>query len=415
MEYIAVTGGNPLTGEVGISGAKNSVLPLLAATVAIPGRCVLRNCPNLTDVDAAVGILRHLGCRVSREGDAVFVDSRTLTCSSIPPELMGAMRSSVLFLGSLMTRMGTCRLSQPGGCPLGKRPIDLHLLGLESMGAQIRWEGDCCSCQGRLTGKTVVLAFPSVGATENLILAALGARGTTTICNAAREPEIRDLAGFLRKAGAKITGDGTGVIQIVSTPLRDTEYRVMPDRMEAVTYLAALAATGGHGLLRGARKEDVQAVLEVLQKAGCEIRTGHEMLELQAPPRLKGVGLIRTAPHPGFPTDAQAPLMAALLRAEGTTLFQEQVFPRRFGHVPALRAMGGKILTAGTLAMVRGVTGTRGAVVRAADLRGGAALVLAALAARGQSRIYGLEHIHRGYDALTGKLRQLGGDIEEVC
>lgn len=415
MEYLAVTGGKTLSGQLRISGAKNSVLPLLAATVTVPGQSILLGCPDLTDVNAALEILRHLGCGVYRADNTICVDSRTLIHNSIPPDLMKTMRSSVLFLGALMARTGSCELSQPGGCPLGERPIDLHLLGIRALGAHAKWECDRLLCSGTLVGKPVALSFPSVGATENLMLAAVGARGITTICNAAREPEIRDLAGFLRAAGAKISGDGTPVIQIEGSALHATEYAVMPDRMEAATYLAALAATGGEGVLRNVRREDLTAVLAVLQKAGCQIHTGNGELVLRSPRRLKGVGLIRTAPHPGFPTDAQAPLMAAFLQSEGVTIFQEQVFPKRYSHVPDLVAMGGRVHISGTLAAVRGTSHTCGANVQARDLRGGAALAVAALAAEGKSRIYGLEHIHRGYESFSQKLWALGADVKEVC
>ncbi len=414
MEYIQVTGGIPLEGELRISGAKNSVLPLLAATLLFRGESELRGCPKLTDVDDAVAILRSLGCKAERIGDTLRVDSHGLSGNSITKEQMCTMRSSILFLGPLLARTGMCRFYEPGGCCLGARPIDMHLGGLKTLGAEVFWEDGGLTCCGKLKGGTVVLPFPSVGATENLILAAIGAEGVTIICNAAREPEIGDLIGFLSSGGARIYGTGTSVLEIHGGFPESACYKVMPDRMEAATYLSAAAATGGLLLLRDIAPGLLQPVLDPYRRAGCVLRPEANTIFLRAPHRMKGGGVIKTSPYPGFPTDAQAPVMAAFLRAEGVTVFEETVFSDRYRHVPALREMGGKIETISSLAVVTGVEKTLGTKMEATDLRGGAAMVIAALGAEGDSFITGVHHIHRGYGDFAQKLSLLGADIQNI-
>lgn len=411
MAVFDLRGGKRLSGEVRISGAKNSVLPLLAATVLFREPCLLHNCPNLSDVDAALEILRHLGCRVKRQGGDIMVDSFGLNRYDIPRGLMEKMRSSVFFLGPLLGRFGKARMYAPGGCCLGDRPIDLHLMGLQALGTETSWEEDQLVCQAKaLQGGAVTLPFPSVGATENLMLAAMGARETVTIFGAAREPEIVDLAEFLKKGGGKIYGAGTGMIQIEGGDLHEAEYQVMPDRIEAATYLCAVASAGGEALLREARVEDMRSVCQILQRAGCGIRKTDCGVAVAAG-RLKSPGPVRTAPYPGFPTDAQAPVMAALLKAAGTTVFEENIFSNRFRHVKALRDLGGKIAVSGSIAAVSGTETLEGAYMEATDLRGGAAMVVAALGAEGPSTVGQIQHILRGYDRFPEKLQALGAEI----
>lgn len=412
MAVFDLQGGRKLSGEVTVSGAKNSVLPLLAATVLFRGPCLLHNCPDLSDVDTASQILRHLGCRVERQGNEIFVDSWGINRYDIPKELMEKMRSSVIFLGPLLARMGQCRMYAPGGCALGARPIDIHLMGLRIMGAEVSWEDDQLICRrGKLRGCHVTLPFPSVGATENLMLAAMGAEDTVTLFNAAREPEIADLAAFLRSGGGRIYGAGTGMLQVEGGALDAGEHWVMPDRIESATFLCAVAAAGGEALLRGADGNHLTAVCRILADAGCAIRTSQQGVAIAAG-ELRCTGPVRTAPYPGFPTDAQAPVMAGLLRAAGTTVFEENIFSDRFRHVPALRSLGARIAVSGSIAAVSGVERLRGARMEATDLRGGAAMVVAALAAEGRSRVTHAEHILRGYDGFAEKLRSLGADIE---
>lgn len=414
MDYIAVTGGKRLRGEIPISGAKNSVLPLLAATILFREPCTLSGCPRLTDVEAAIEILRCLGCQVFRENDRITVDSRTLSGCEISQPMMKKMRSSILFLGPLMARTGRCSLYQPGGCKLGARPIDLHLKGVEQLGAKTTWDGSRLTCCGKLIGKIYVLPYPSVGATENIIMAALGAAGMTTIFNAAREPEVGDLIGFLTKGGAKIQGRGTSVLRIWGGLPKSADYRVVPDRAEAATYLAASAAAGGSVCLKSVIPSHLTSVLACYKKAGCKIRIDKDEIFMQVPERLFGAGFIRTEPYPGFPTDAQAPVMASLVKAQGVTVFDECVFSDRYRHVPGLKAMGADIETVSSLAVVSGTEETFGAAVEATDLRGGAAMVVAALGASGESQIFGIEHLRRGYENMEVKLQNVGADIREV-
>ena len=418
MSYYEIQGGRPLSGSLAVHGAKNSVLPILAACLLVPGQCVIRNCPDLSDVSATLDILRLLGCRADREGDAVTVDASALGRSDIPEHLMREMRSSVIFLGALLARLGAAELSYPGGCELGPRPIDLHLSALRTLGAEILEEQGALACRrGRegLSGREICLSIPSVGATENIMLAACGCPGVTTIVGAAREPEIADLQGFLRAIGAQIEGAGTSAIAIRGgAPLHPAEYRVMGDRIAAATYLCGAAAAGGEIEVTGIAPDTLTAVLACLEEAGCNLHTGPERVAITCAGPLRGISPVRTAPYPGFPTDAQAVLMAALAGGEGATLFVENIFDSRYRHVDELRRMGADIQIAGRAAMVSGVGRLRGAGLRSPDLRGGAALVVAALGAEGTSQVSGLRHIKRGYQGLDKNLRALGADIHEV-
>ena len=415
MRYITIEGGTPLRGEVAVQGAKNSVLPILAATLLSGDMCRIEGCPHLSDVDSAADILRYLGCAVQWDGDDLLVDSTTLTRCDIPQTLMRRMRSSVIFLGAILARCGWAELSYPGGCELGPRPIDLHLAALRALGADIDDAGGTLRCRARkLTGCQIVLATPSVGATENAMLAACGAEGTTVIANAAREPEIVDLQTFLQKMGAHVQGAGSSTVVVEGgAPLHGCVHTVVADRIVAATYLAAAAGTGGDIRLEGVDYRHLSAVATMLRQAGCRLTCGETSIRLQAPRRLQSAGPIRTAPYPGFPTDAQAVLMASLLRSEGATVFVENIFDSRYRHVPEMVRMGADIRLEGRVAVVCGVDRLHGAAVRAKELRGGASLVLAGLQAEGETAVTGVEHIQRGYEDLTGELAQLGADIRQ--
>ena len=416
MSAFIVEGGRPLSGTVRVHGAKNSVLPILAAAVLAQGESIIHNCPDLSDVAASIEILRHLGCRVERSGDTVTVDAAALTGCDVPDRLMREMRSSVIFLGAILGRTGRAVMSFPGGCELGPRPIDLHLAAIRSLGAQIEERSGVLDCTGeRLVGCDIALSIPSVGATENAMLSAVAARGVTTITNAAREPEIVDLQGFLRAVGAKVHGAGSSVITVEGgVPLHGGSYAVMGDRIVAATYLAAAASAGGTVEVTGVDYRHLSTVSAVLREAGCDVQSGAESIRLRRDGPLQGVRPVRTAPYPGFPTDAQAPLMAALTRGKGCTVFVENIFESRYRHVDELSRMGADIRVEGRVAVVYGVPRLHGAQVRATDLRGGAALAVAALGAEGRSELTGVHHIDRGYQSLEGDLRRLGAEIRRI-
>ena len=414
MSVMYIRGGKPLEGELSVHGAKNSVLPILAACLLAREPVTLTNCPRLTDVTAALGILRHLGCRVEQEGHTIVVDPTGAAGSFISEEQMRAMRSSIIFLGPLLARTGEAHLTYPGGCELGPRPIDLHLAAIRDLGCEVT-EDRGIHCQGRSAGGDVQLALPSVGATENAILCAVGATGPTTITNAAREPEIGDLQSFLNSLGASVRGAGSSTITVEGgRPLSGGTFNIMGDRIVAATLLSAAAAAGGRVRLRAVDWRHLATVLSVFHQAGCQVESRLEYVELERGPGapLKGVPTIRTAPYPGFPTDAQAPVMAALAASQGCTLFVETMFDSRYRHVPELIRMGADITTEGRVALVRGVERLHGARVEASDLRGGGALAAAALGAEGTTVLSGLRHIDRGYEELEEMLRSLGADVE---
>ncbi|MBE6962302.1 MAG: UDP-N-acetylglucosamine 1-carboxyvinyltransferase [Ruminococcaceae bacterium] len=413
MSCFAVTGGKKLSGEVTIQGAKNSVLPILAATLLSRGQCVLENCPRLRDVMASIQILQSLGCRTWWQGNALSVDTTYISGAVIPDTLMREMRSSAIFLGAMLARCGEAELSYPGGCELGPRPIDLHLGGLRQLGADIEEEGGRLRCKSaKLRGCDIALSLPSVGATENLMLAACGAEGTTRILHAAREPEIVELQAFLRLCGAEVSGAGSDCVVIRGgKPLHGCSHRVRADRIVTATYLCGAAAAGGEVFLRQARADDLTAVVTVLREAGCEIRKDAAGIFCGRKGKLRAVSTVRTAPYPGFPTDAQSVLMAALLCGEGTTVFEENIFENRYRHVSELCRMGGDIRVLGRVAVVNGVRHLHGAAVESTDLRGGAALCVAGLSAEGRTQVGGIHHIQRGYADLPGDLRALGADV----
>lgn len=420
MQKFIVRGGRRLRGELELQGCKNSSLPILAASLLCGGECVLMNCPKLTDVFAALRILGCTGCKCTFSDNTAAVDSKDITRNEIPEELMREMRSSIIFMGAMLGRCGECTVSVPGGCELGPRPIDMHISALRRMGADIREDGGKIICRHmgeKLHGAKISLAFPSVGATENIILCAVTADGETVINNAAREPEICDLCGFLRKCGADISGDGESRIVIKGVnALHGCEYRIMPDRIAGATYLSMTAAAGGEIILRNACVPDLEPFLSVLEQTGCSIYTsGRDRVYLRSGSRLKAVrDRIRTMPHPGFPTDAQAVLMAALLCADGTSVFEENIFDCRYRHTDAFIKMGADIQVVGKIAVVKGVRSLHGAAVDATDLRGGAAMISAALSAEGMTEIGRICHIDRGYEKIEETVRLLGGDMQRV-
>ena len=416
MSHIIIHGGGRLEGALTVQGAKNSVLPILAATILHPGRTVLRGCPHLSDVEASIRILRHLGCEADWDGEELAVDASSISRWDIPDCLMREMRSSVVFLGAILARMGWAEMSYPGGCELGPRPIDLHLSALRQLGADLREEGGCLRCTAQhMTGREIALSLPSVGATENAMLAACGAEGETVLLNAAREPEIADLQAFLRAIGCQVKGAGSSTICIQGRqPTHDAVHTVMPDRIAAATYLSAAAAVGGEVELRRVHPRHLSTVTAALHAAGCQVSGGEGQIVLRSDGRLRAAGTIRTAPYPGFPTDAQAVLMAALLRARGATVFVENIFENRYRHVDELCRMGADISVADRVAVVTGVPELYGAQVRCTDLRGGAALMVAGLAAQGTTCIGDVFHIRRGYEDPVRDLRLLGADVEEA-
>lgn len=417
VDQLRIRGGLRVAGEISVHGAKNSSLPLLAATILGKSQSILHNCPRLSDVDAAVRILSYLGCPVERSGHTVWVDTSQLSHFDVPEELMREMRSSIVFLGAIAARLGKVKISFPGGCELGPRPIDLHLSSLRKLGLIIREDHGFLDCEvaGRLKGAVIPLSFPSVGATENILLAAATAEGVTQILNAAQEPEIADLADFLNACGAKISGAGKSTIFIEGVEeLHGAEHEVIPDRIVSATYLCCAAATGGEILVRRACPETVAGVLPVLEQMGCRIYTGEKSIYLKAPERLKRIRTVRTMPYPGFPTDAQAPVMAAAALADGTSVFVENIFENRYKHVAELARMGADIKVEGKVAVVNGVKKLYGAGVEATDLRGGAALVVAGLAAEGETVVSQIQHIDRGYEQIEESLNSLGAHIQRV-
>ena len=372
----------------------------------------MERCPHLTDVAAAVEIMAHLGCRLHWEGDDLVVDAAKVSRSDIPSSLMSQFRSSVVFLGAILARCGEATLSYPGGCELGPRPIDLHLAALRTLGAEIEEMGGILRCRGKLRGCEILLPFPSVGATENAMLAATAAEGVTVISNAAREPEIVDLQDFLQKLGVSIHGAGTSTITIRGgATLHETTHRPIPDRIVTATYLCAAAACGGDITLRDTDYRHLAPVTTALHQAGCCLQCREDSITLRSTGQLRSLPPVRTYPYPGFPTDAQPVLMAALLRAKGATMFVENIFENRYRHTAELTRMGADIRLEGKVALVSGVERLYGGEVHATDLRGGAALTVAALQAEGTTTLYDIHHILRGYEDITRDLRALGADI----
>ncbi len=416
MSELVINGGKKLSGEICVQGAKNSVLPVLAATVLCGGECVIHNCPQLSDVETSLKILAHLGCGCKKDGDTVAVNARDISDYSIPDTLMRVMRSSVVFLGAVIGRTGKAVISSPGGCELGPRPIDLHLSSLNKMGVTVKEEHGYlnCTAENGLHGAEITLNFPSVGATENIILAAVLAEGDTVIHGAAKEPEISDLADFLNSAGARINGCGSDTVRIrgVKT-LGGAEHSIIPDRIVAATYMACAAVTGGNITLKNVMPPHMASILWLFNESGCKVNINGKSINLLSPQRLLRVPTVRSLVYPGFPTDA-GPIAAALLcKADGTSVFVENIFENRFRYVDELKRFGAKIKTEGKIAVIEGVTELSAADCKSTDLRGGAALVIAALAANGKSKIGEIQHIERGYEDIAENLRLIGADISK--
>lgn len=416
MSYLTIEGTHPLNGHITVQCAKNSVLPVLAATLLAGDTCRITDCPRLSDVETASEILRHLGCTAVWDSGDLLVDTSRVTRWDIPETLMRKMRSSVIFLGAILSRCGQAELFYPGGCELGPRPIDLHLSALRTLGAEIGELGGSLLCRAKgLHGADILLTMPSVGATENAMLAACGAEGITTISNAAREPEIVDLQCFLQKLGVHVQGAGTSTITVQGgDSLHGCTHRCIGDRIVASTYLCAAAAAGGQVTLSGVDYRQLATVTTALHQADCHLECTPDTITLTSNGALRAIAPIRTSPYPGFPTDAQALLMAALLRSEGATMFVENMFESRYRHVPELIRMGADIRLEGRVAVVCGVAELHGAVTRATDLRGGAALAIAAVQARGLTQIHDIYHIQRGYQDIVGDLRALGAKVSAV-
>ena len=415
MDKLIIHGGRRLAGEVAVSGAKNAALPLLFATLLAPGPHRIGNLPRLRDISTAERLLAELGAEVDSSNGSVQVATEQINSMEAPYELVRTMRASVLVLGPLLARYGRARVSLPGGCAIGARPINLHLKGLEAMGAEIRLDhGYVEASATRLQGARIYLDIPTVGGTENLMMAATLARGVTVLENAAREPEILDLANALQGMGARIEGAGTDTIVIEGVDeLAPMDYRVMPDRIEAGTFLVAAAMTGGRVGVMGSRSEHMEALLSKLEEAGATVTTDAQALWVTGPEEIKSVN-IKTQPHPGFPTDMQAQFMALMTLGKGTSMITEAVFENRFMHVCELQRMGADICIEGHTATVKGVAGLLGAPVMATDLRASASLVLAGLAADNTTEISRIYHLDRGYEKLEEKFRSLGADIERV-
>ena len=413
MDSWHIRGGRRLEGVSFIQGSKNASLPILAASIIAPAESSLINVPQLRDIDAALRILRHLGCTAEQCENEVYIDARGLVRSTIPHELMLEMRSSVIFMGALLARCGEARLSPPGGCQLGKRPIDLHLKALRALGAEIEESGGEIVCRSSgLKGTKIELSFPSVGATENAMLAAAAAEGETLILGAAREPEIVALQEYLRKLGVEISGAGEERIVIGGrSTVTHARQRIVSDRIVASTLACAVAAAGGSVELRGVEPAHFSTLLHFLKQAGCDIINEKRSVWIRSDGRLRAVEEVSTRPYPGFPTDAQPVLMAALLKAEGRSVLTENIFENRFRQVPELRRLGADIAVSGKSAEIWGVESLRGAALTATDLRGGAAMIVAGLSAEGETVIYDEGHIRRGYERFDVRLRSLGADI----
>lgn len=419
MQKLIINGGKKLGGEIRIQGAKNAALPIMAASVLCGEKIILHNCPRISDVYSAMRILTYLGCRAGFENgsDTVVLNAENISCSAVSDELMREMRSSIFFLGAVLGRTRRCRITLPGGCDLGPRPIDMHLSALRKMGVSIREEYGAldCSAENGLHGAKIALSFPSVGTTENVMLAAVLAEGTTVISNAAREPEIADLAEFLNRCGAKISGAGGGKITVCGVEkLHGCEYEVMPDRIACATYLACAASAGGELVISKSRPCDLDSIIPVFEQMGCVIHTFDDKIYFSANRSLHAVAPIRTMVYPGFPTDAQAVVMAALCKAKGTSVFVENIFENRYKHVGGLTRMGADILVEGKVAVIEGVNRLYGVKTEAHDLRGGAGLVAAALAAEGTSEISNIHYIDRGYEGIEKVLSSVGADISRI-
>ncbi len=414
MSKLIIEGGKRLQGRIRVPGAKNTILPILAATIISGKKTVITDCPKISDVKLTLDILRDLGCNVIHEDSTVTIDSSSLLKYAIKSELMEKMRSSIILTGAIIARMGKAETAYPGGCSLGLRPIDLHIKAFRQMGIEVEENHGCLSFSGDKIKETdIYLDFPSVGATENIMLAASRIKGRTRIINAAKEPEIEDLSDFLNKMGVKVSGGGSSVIEIYGTDtFFDVTHKIIPDRIVAATYMTAAAVTRGDVTLDNVCYNHIIPTISVLERMGAIItRESDDSIRIKADKRLNNINIIRTAPHPGFPTDAQSIIMTLSALSSGTGIIIENIFDGRFRHVGELKKMGADITVDGKIAIVRGVMSLYGAKVEAPDLRSGAGLVVAALGARGVTEVGGICHIERGYEDIGNALNMLGANI----
>lgn len=413
MEVLKIDGGKRLAGTVKVDGAKNAALPILAATTIVGGMHRISNVPELRDISTMMQILESLGCKTKREGDVVTVDSTDITSTQIPAELMMKMRSSIFLMGPLLARFGEVETFQPGGCAIGERKMDIHFSGLEDLGVQFVQSGDSIKGKSsRLIGTAIKLRFPSVGATENLMMAAATAEGMTTIENAAREPEIVDLQDFLNALGARISGAGTSTISVTGVnSLGAAEHRVIPDRIVAGTILCATVACGGSVDVLEARIDHIESLVKSLREMGAEIEAHANGIRVSMNQRPKAIEEIKTGPYPDFPTDLQSQVMVILSIASGDSSMKETIFESRYQHVEQLRLMGAEIAIEGEVAKIHGIDGLTGTTVASTDLRAGAALVIAGMVARGETTVENLNHIDRGYHRIEELFNELGASI----
>lgn len=417
LDKLVIEGGKPLSGTIRIHGAKNAALPILAAAILADGAVELHNVPQLLDIEVMLDILRGLGCRASHDGYTVVIDSSGLRTSHIPEDLMRQMRSSIFLMGPLLAKYREVHIYQPGGCAIGERKIDLHLRGLQALGAKIEQKGNLMTCRAdQLVGSAIHLDFPSVGATENIMMAAVLAEGKTVLSNAAREPEIVDLQNFLNCMGAKVSGAGSDTITIEGVNnLRGTQYEVIPDRIVAGTLMIAAAATRGAVTLTNAYSEHLVSLIHILRRAGVQIATSNGIINVTSFGRPRAVDRVVTSPYPAFPTDLQSQLMVLLTLSDGVSVVKETIFEGRFKHVDELSRMGADIRVDLSSAIVRGVNKLYGTTVEATDLRAGAALVIAGLAAEGSTVIERIHHIDRGYDGIENMFTRLGARIKRIA
>lgn len=419
MDKLIVEGPNKLNGSVHISSAKNATLPILAATLLCPYPIKFKHIPELMDVSTILKLLQSMGVRVQKSGDETVLDAAQLENQHADYALVKTMRASVLVLGPLLARYGQASVSLPGGCAIGARPVDIHLMGMEKLGAEIEIENGYIKAKcKKLIGTTIALPFPSVGATENLMMAAVLAEGTTIIENAAMEPEIDDLADFLIAQGVKIEGAGTSRLIIHGTDIKNLKapsepYRIIGDRIEAATFIIAAIMSGGDVKVQDFNPKHLGYVLDVLTKMGAKLEIGEDFVHVKPSKRVKGT-VIETAPFPGFPTDVQAQMMALMSVAEGNSIVTETIFENRFMHVPEMGRMGTNVTLKGNSALIEGVESLSGAPVMCTDLRASAALILCALVADGKSEIQRVYHLDRGYEKIADKLTALGAKIERV-
>ena len=412
MANYIIEGGKRLEGEVKISGSKNASLPIICASILNGKKTKLYNVPDIHDTQVTLKILRYIGCKVKKDNDKIEIDSRYITKKEIPEDLMHQMRSTVILAGAILGRFKEVTFSYPGGCDIGARPIDLHLKSFKKLGINIaeNYGFIRCSCD-KIVGTNIDLDFPSVGATENIILASVLAEGKTVITNAAREPEIVDLVNMLKKMGAIISGEGTNIIQIEGVKeLKEVKYRIMPDRIETGTFLCAGAITGGKIKVTNCIPEHIVPITSKLEEAGCNILIEKKSIELKAPTRLKAVEL-KTMPYPGFPTDMQSIFGTVLSVSKGTSVITENIFENRFKYLAELKRMGAKNKQEGNVAIITGVRRLSGTNVKSTDLRGGAAMILAGLNAKGTTTVTNIEYILRGYENIDKKLNKIGANI----